>query len=251
MNKSCIPKRDKKIIENFILLDHIGIKFGHLNKQLYSSRYSSINVLWQPAEAVAIALAHHHGTHKHLDRTNIPQDHFALLKVDHEHQQLSDSLAFPVVWMRPRADFSSSSDTAPGASILLPRIKNGTLDNSSIDNNDYRQCQTKIIRGAPSCTRGWHLRPALLCFRRTSPCPVHQPRTRCQILPGNNLSTSDAPVSGHQGRTSWSAHSRWTAPQKSDATLVVKSLDGRSLACATGSSCRHCPGRETEFWHFC
>ena len=42
-------------------------------------------------------------------------------------------LTLPVVWYNPSWCRSSSSETAPGASILLPRMRNGTMDKDSID----------------------------------------------------------------------------------------------------------------------
>lgn len=50
---------------------------------------------------------------------------------------LHTKLTFPVVWYSPRACRNSSSDTAPGASILFPRIRKGTVESSSMDKSAY------------------------------------------------------------------------------------------------------------------
>lgn len=51
---------------------------------------------------------------------------------------ISSIFTFPVVWCKPKLILNSSSEQAYGASILLPRIRNGTFNNSSIVRRAYR-----------------------------------------------------------------------------------------------------------------
>lgn len=46
-------------------------------------------------------------------------------------------LTLPVVWNNPNSCLRVSSLTAPGASILLPRTKKGTLESCSIAKRAY------------------------------------------------------------------------------------------------------------------
>lgn len=89
-------------------------------------------------QTFAVALTHDDRDHEDLDWSDVLERLLALSL--HAYQRASlllrgGLLTLPVVWYMPRACLRSSSLTAPGASILLPRMRKGTFESSSIDSN--------------------------------------------------------------------------------------------------------------------
>lgn len=96
----------------------------------------STDILTKPPEPFTVALSHDDRAHEHLDRSDIPKRDLSL---DHYvssylfKRRGGDKLTLPVVWYRPKKCRSSSSLTALGASILLPKMRKGTILRDSID----------------------------------------------------------------------------------------------------------------------
>jgi len=96
----------------------------------------------------AVSLSHDDRAHEDLDRSDVLERHLALCNMHAAHGRIQPArlpacllrvlpctgcLTLPVVWYRPSAYRRSCSLTAPGASILLPRIMKGTFESSSME----------------------------------------------------------------------------------------------------------------------
>ena len=84
---------------------------------------------------LSVALSLYNRTHEDLNWANVREGDLALQKDIRLYivftQQLLRTL--PVVWYKPKWCRSSSSLTAPGASILLPSTRKGTFASCSIE----------------------------------------------------------------------------------------------------------------------
>lgn len=91
-----------------------------------------------PKVPIFLAFFHSPGAtkrnHDNGDVNDLPSPYPCFMTTEHMKTSMgrisfNGTLPLPVVWIKPRAERSSSSETAPGASILLPRIKKGTRSN--------------------------------------------------------------------------------------------------------------------------
>ncbi len=104
-------------------------------------------MLGEPAESLAKALAAHDRAHKDFNGANVCREGSgALIMVGKDDGGVSGGRAInvnnnngtlPVVELRLRAWRRRSSETALGRSILLPRMRKGTVLSSSMASSPY------------------------------------------------------------------------------------------------------------------